>query len=149
MIVIRFAKFCLIAASILGAGAVGLGAFGAHGLQEPLARWYPEAYEAKLATWNTAVTYQFYHALALLALGAVAGISTMGEGGRCSITRWWRFASWFWLIGVIIFSGMLYLLVLSDLKWLGAIVPIGGVLMILGWLAMGVGTYRLSLPNGK
>ncbi len=87
--------------------------------------------------------------MALLALGAASTAPTMSGGGRAVITRWWQFACWFWLIGVIIFSGMLYVLVLSDLKLLGAIVPIGGVLMILGWLALSVGAFRLSLTNGQ
>ncbi|MCJ7703788.1 MAG: DUF423 domain-containing protein [Anaerolineales bacterium] len=105
--------------SILAGIAVAAGAFGAHGLK---ARVSPEL----LDTWDKAVRYQMYHALAFLALA-------------WAITQWpaqgklWGLAGWFFLAGVLFFSGSLYILVLSGLKWLGAVTPLGGVAFVIGW----------------
>jgi uncharacterized membrane protein YgdD (TMEM256/DUF423 family) len=100
----------------LGFIGVALGAFGAHGLKTLL--------EAKgtLAVWETAVLYQLVHAVALLALGALG-----------------RPAAWtarLWLAGVVVFSGSLYLLALTGVKWIGAITPVGGVALLAGWLVL-------------
>jgi len=123
---------------LLGALSVGLGAFGAHGLPRLLASQelsQPEL-DRRLANWETAARYQMYHALALLAVGwlagRVAGVSA-------------NLAGWCFEIGVLIFCGCLYALVLSGVKVLGAIVPIGGVLLILGWLALAVAATKV--PN--
>lgn len=103
----------------LGAGlaflAVGLGAFGTHSLEGTLS---PE----RLETFGTAVRYQIYHALGLLVLGALP-------------QRAHR-AAWPLFLGVLTFSGSLYLLVLTDTPWLGAVAPIGGALMLLGWAVL-------------
>ncbi len=112
----------------MAALAVGLGAFGAHGLERPLQQWYPESAARKLDTWNTAVEYQMYHAIGLLIVG-------------CFAERRFRFlraAAFCFVAGILVFSGLLYALVLSDVKILGAIVPIGGVSMIAGWLLLGL-----------
>lgn len=101
--------------AILAFLAVGLGAFGAHALSATLPT-------ERLATFETAARYQMYHALALLILGALP-------------TRAQR-AAWFLFLGTIIFSGSLYLLVLTNLSWFGAIAPIGGVLMLAGWATL-------------
>ncbi|HLV27980.1 MAG TPA: DUF423 domain-containing protein [Burkholderiaceae bacterium] len=96
---------------------VGTGAFGAHGLRAHVG---PDM----LAVWQTAVLYQFVHALGLL---AVAALSSRLHP---------RLASWatlFLLAGILIFSGSLYALVLSDVRALGAITPIGGVSFMIGW----------------
>jgi len=111
-----------IIGSILGGLAVATGAFGAHGLKNIVS---PEL----LDTWDKAVRYQMYHALALLALAwAVthwqAQIKVLTLGG------------WFFLAGVVLFSGSLYILVLSGIKWLGAITPFGGVAMVAGWVCL-------------
>jgi uncharacterized membrane protein YgdD (TMEM256/DUF423 family) len=106
----------------LGALAVVLGAFGAHGLR---ARVTPDLLEI----YETAVRYHFYHALALVLTGIWAdrvGSTVMPPGVIV--------AAWFFLVGVAIFSGSLYLLVLTGLRWLGAVTPIGGVALIVGWL---------------
>jgi uncharacterized membrane protein YgdD (TMEM256/DUF423 family) len=102
-----------------GAGllAVGLGAFGAHGLREVLAR------NGTAAIWQTAVFYHFIHAVMLYLLGG------RNSGGcRCA---WYAF-----LIGIVIFSGSLYLLALTNQRWLGAITPFGGVSFIVGWCCL-------------
>ncbi len=95
--------------------AVALGAFGAHMLEDMIT---PE----RLKTFETAVRYQMYHALGLVAIGALAK--------PC-----WRAAP-FIIIGSIIFSGSLYLLVATNIGILGAITPIGGVLQIIGWVIL-------------
>ncbi len=104
-------------AAIFGALAVVLGAFGAHGLKATLA-----AHDTA-AIWQTASHYHLIHAAVLLALG-LAGISRRG----------WQSM----LIGTTIFSGTLYVLAVTGIKWLGAITPIGGLLMIIGWLLVAV-----------
>lgn len=111
-------------ASILGALAVGLGAFGAHGLKGRL-----ETLQTT-AIYHTAVQYHFYHTLALL---AVALLLLQGRSGSALAVAGWSFT-----LGVLIFSGTLYGLALSGIKWLGAITPIGGVAFIVGWIALAV-----------
>ena len=101
---------------LLGGSAVALGAFGAHGLQELLVAGN------RMETWETAVFYHLAHAIVLLVL---------------SLSSPWRALSWqFMAAGVVIFSGSLYMLCLTGLTWLGAITPIGGLLLIVGWLGM-------------
>lgn len=105
-------------AAILGALGVACGAFGAHGLEGRI-----PAHD--LETWNKAVHYQLWHALAMLATLALADrLRRPAAAALC------------FGLGTAIFSGSLYLLVLSGVKVLGAITPIGGVLMIAGWLLL-------------
>ncbi|MFB6273807.1 MAG: DUF423 domain-containing protein [Salinibacter sp.] len=102
----------------LAAGlGVALGAFGAHGLE---GRVLPD----RLETFRTGVEYQMYHALALLAVGWAAA------QGWAPLCHW---AGYCFLAGIVIFSGSLYLLVLTDTSWLGAVTPLGGVAFIMGW----------------
>lgn len=95
-----------------------LGAFGAHVLRDVLG-------ESERATYELAVRYQMYHALALLAVGVIERLWGVSRASRCS--------TWAFVVGVILFSGSLYLLSLSGLKWLGAITPFGGVALLIGW----------------
>ena len=97
--------------------AVGLGAFGAHGLAD---RVSPK----DLEIWRTGAHYHMIHALALVALSA---------SGRAADTQP---ASWLLLAGIVIFSGSLYLLVLTQQRWLGAITPIGGLAFIAAWIVV-------------
>jgi len=115
--------------SLFGLMAVACGAFGAHGLKALLSTNGALAEEAQkqLANWETAARYQMYHALALVAVGLLAL--------RCR-SRALNIAGAAMTAGTIIFSGCLYLLVLTGQKWLGAIVPIGGVLLLVGWAAL-------------
>jgi len=106
-------RFALIAGAVLAATGVALGAFGAHGLKAMLS---PEA----LGWWQTAVQYQMWHAIGLVAIGAAPVAQTRGP-------------AWMIAAGTAIFSGSLYAMALSDARWLGAITPAGGVLMIAGW----------------
>lgn len=114
--------------SILAGLAVATGAFGAHGLQKLVT---PE----RLETWEKAVRYQMFHALALLLLA-------------WAITHWpeqtklLSAGGWLFLAGVVLFSGSLYLLVLSEITVLGAITPLGGVAFVVGWLCLVVAVWR-------
>jgi uncharacterized membrane protein YgdD (TMEM256/DUF423 family) len=122
------AKLFLVLASLAGALAVMLGAFGAHALRAKLG---PDL----LAIWNTAVQYHFWHALALLAIGLAAIHLPQSVP-----LRW---AGWLMLAGIAIFSGSLYALALTGLRGLGAVTPFGGVAFIAGWLAFAWAIVRL------
>lgn len=102
------------------------GAFGAHGLR---ARLSPDL----LAVFETGARYQMYHALALLAVG-------------WAVTRWpgpWPVrAGWLFLVGTLLFSGSLYALALTGVRWLGAITPLGGVALLAGWTCLLLGLLR-------
>ena len=117
------AKFFLIAGSINAALAVLLGAFAAHGLKNRLSDY-------SLNVFNTATEYHFYHALGLLIVGIIMhlGISTKPAG----------ISGLLMLIGIMLFSGSLYLLALTGIKWLGAITPLGGIAFISGWIFLAI-----------
>lgn len=106
-------RFAAASGAIVLALAVALGAFGAHGLQAILS-------EARLATFETAVRYQFFHGLGLLAVGALRL-----QAGVASRTM---------LAGVSIFAGALYIIVAGGPSWFGIVAPIGGALMVLSWV---------------
>ena len=103
--------------AVLAGLAVAIGAFGAHRLRATLSA-------EDLATFEIGARYQMYHALALL---AVAWAHTRWEGAALTA------AGWCFVVGIAVFSGSLYTLVLSGQRWLGAITPIGGVAFLLGW----------------
>lgn len=113
--------FFLIAGAVNAALAVALGAFGAHALKDKLSERY-------LAIWDTAVQYQMFHALGLLAVGILMSSSLLGPSSQLT------WAGYLLLAGIIIFSGSLYALSLSGVGVLGAITPIGGVAFIVGWI---------------
>jgi uncharacterized membrane protein YgdD (TMEM256/DUF423 family) len=126
--------FWLRAGAIWGFLAVCMGAFGAHGLKD----WFRVVGEGSDGltaqrledTFHTAAQYHMYCALALLAVGVLA------QTGRDSTAL--QAAGWSLLLGSLIFSGSLYLLAISGEKRLGAITPIGGIVMLIGWLALAV-----------
>ena len=103
---------------LMGAVAVSAGAFGAHGLEGKVSA-------ARLETWLTAAHYLMVHTVALLVL--VLSQEVLGP---------WRPVLWSWTLGSLIFAGSLFALVLSGVTWLGAITPIGGALLVVGWLLM-------------
>ena len=103
--------------ALLGGLAVAAGAFGAHALR---ARLTPEM----LAVFETGARYQMYHALALIAVAWVAGRDA---------ARSVRVAGVAFVVGTLLFSGSLYLLALTGIRWLGAITPLGGVAFLVGW----------------
>jgi len=108
-------------ASIFAFLAVILGALGAHGLKETLGSL------GKTETWETAVLYHFIHSLALFAFGLWASSRSIPPFFNKAIT-------WSWSMGILFFSGSLYLLALGGPKFLGPITPIGGLLFLGGWL---------------
>jgi uncharacterized membrane protein YgdD (TMEM256/DUF423 family) len=101
--------------------AVGFGAFGAHLLRPRLS---PDG----LAIFETAVRYQMYHALALLAVALAVG--RLGDAPLLML------AGWLFVVGMILFSGSLYVLALSGVKGFGAVAPVGGLALLLGWGAL-------------
>jgi len=123
--------------ALLAAIGVGLGAYGAHGLRDTLGRlgYTGEDVVHRQEIWETAIRYQMFHAIAIILVG-------LALGQRDS--RTWRFVPWVFLAGVILFSGLLKVLTFAgpQWNWLGAIVPIGGVLMIVGWVAFAICALR-------
>lgn len=113
-------------AAINMAIAVALGAFGAHGLENIVSA-------QQLEWWHTATLYLFIHALGLLVVGLLI---------RLKYTT--QTTAWLLQIGIIIFAGSLYAMTLGASRWFGAITPIGGVLMIAGWLWLALSTFRLE-----
>jgi uncharacterized membrane protein YgdD (TMEM256/DUF423 family) len=111
----------LSVAALLCAAAVGAGAFGAHGLRE---RLDPRALE----TWETAARYLMYAGLALLAVGATKRVAPG--------------AAWSLLAGAVIFSGTLFGLAAGGPRWLGAVTPVGGLLMIVGFVLLAISGLR-------
>ena len=107
----------LLAGTLLAALGVTLGAFGAHGLRAALG---PEA----LGWWQTGVQYQMWHAIGLVAIGAARLPGT-------------RLSVWLLALGTLVFAGSLYVMALTGMRWLGMVTPLGGLLMIAGWLALG------------
>jgi uncharacterized membrane protein YgdD (TMEM256/DUF423 family) len=118
--------------AVFGGSAVVLGAFGAHALRARLA-------ETALQTWQTAVTYQFTHALALLVVGLWLRFIVPGGIGAA---RSLDFAGVAFAVGVVLFSGSLYLLALGGPRWLGPVTPLGGIAFIAGWLALASAAFR-------
>jgi len=108
----------IVAAALFGLTAVAAGAFGAHGLR---ARVSPE----QVASWQTGAHYQLLHAVVLLAL------ALHGAGGRGIGLAPWLFAA-----GMTLFSGSIYALVLGGPRWLGPVTPLGGLLLMAGWLSL-------------
>ncbi|MCK6455234.1 MAG: DUF423 domain-containing protein [Phycisphaerae bacterium] len=120
--------YWLLVSAVNGLVAVAAGAFGAHALKDRLPA--PD-----LAIFETGARYQMYHALALLAVAWLAD-----RAPSPLVTA----AGWAFTIGCVIFSGSLYALTLSGLRWLGAITPIGGVGLMLGWLLLAAAAIRMT-----
>ena len=114
-------KLFIMAGAINGFLAVAFGAFGAHALKEKLSEKY-------LAIWETAVQYQMFHALALIAVGILMSSKLIGPVSTLNT------AGYLILAGIILFSGSLYVLSLTGVGVLGAITPIGGVAFLVGWV---------------
>ena len=110
-------KFWFLSAGIFGFLGVALGAFGAHSLKNVLDDYGKSIYEK-------GVLYQMFHTVALFAVGIIQHLDKETS---------FSMAGWGFFIGIILFSGTLYLLAITGLKWLGAITPIGGVAFLFGW----------------
>lgn len=117
-------KGLLVTGALTAAVGVALGAFGAHALK---ARLEP----AMLDAWQTAVQYHLVHALGIVAIALAARPSFAPAG-------------WLLVAGVILFSGSLYLLAFSGVRWLGAITPLGGLAFIAGWLWLAWAAWRTA-----
>ena len=115
-------KFWLVSSAIFGFISVALGAFGAHSLKNVLDEYAKSVYEK-------AVLYQMFHTLALLTVGVLQSFSK---------ETYFSIAGWGFFTGIILFSGSLYLLSTTGIKWLGAITPIGGIAFLFGWLWLAV-----------
>ncbi len=111
----------LLLGGFLGASGVALGAFGAHALRARLTT-------ERLQTFETANRYQIYHALALI----LTAVLVVDEPSRSLLMA----AGWFFTAGTLLFSGSLYLLVLTDKRWWGAVAPLGGLAFIFGWVCL-------------
>jgi len=126
------ARTILIASGIVGALGIVIGAFGAHSLPKLLKDLQPEELAQRQAWLETGVKYHMYHAAALLAIG-LAGQRAEANFSPSAIA---------WLCGILIFSGCLYAMTMTVIKVLGAIVPIGGVAFIVGWVMVIVSALR-------
>jgi uncharacterized membrane protein YgdD (TMEM256/DUF423 family) len=122
------AKLFIILASLSGMLAVVFGAFGAHALKGKLDTY-------ALGVFETAVQYHFYHSFALLAVGVIALSQPQ--------TIMLKTSGWLFFIGILVFSGSLYLLSFSGVRWLGAITPLGGLAFIGGWACLAATGWKL------
>jgi uncharacterized membrane protein YgdD (TMEM256/DUF423 family) len=118
------AKTYLLIAALNGFIAVALGAFGAHGLKQRLSA-------DMLAVYQTGVQYHFYHTFALF---AVALLMLQMPLLNISLSTALRWSGILFVVGIVIFSGSLYVLSITGIRWLGAITPLGGVAFLAGWL---------------
>ena len=122
------AKLFIFLASLSGLLAVVFGAFGAHALKARLDDY-------AMGVFQTAVQYHFYHSLALLAVGVIA----LSQPHTALL----RSSGWLFIIGIAVFSGSLYLLSISGVRWLGAITPLGGLAFIAGWGCLAAASWKL------
>ncbi len=123
-------KFLLISAAVSGALAVGLGAIGSHLLESLLTASNREE------TYQTAVNYHFYHTLALMGIGIL-----VNRSGAVQIS----WSGWIMLAGIILFSGSLYILSITNNTLFAHITPFGGVLLIISWIMLAYGLYRAKM----
>ena len=121
------ARLFVVLGALLAALGVALGAYGAHALKAGLA---PEA----LAIYQTAVQYHMWHALGLVGVGLLCNVLP-GSG-------WLRASGWLFTVGIMLFSGSLYLLAVTGTRWFGAVTPLGGSALMLGWLALALALLR-------
>ena len=118
----------IILGALLAALAVGLGAIGAHALKSQLTT-------EQLATYQTAVQYQMYHAIGLILIGLL---------GLHQRSRWLDGAAWSMVVGIILFSGFLYAWLATGRRFFVYPVPVGGVAFIVGWVLMAIGAFGLG-----
>lgn len=117
-----------VVGAVAGLVAVALGAFGAHALEGRLA---PDL----MAVYETAARYHLAHALAMLA----AAWSHAQGGGRAATASAWGFG-----LGMLVFSGSLYMMAITGQRWLGAVTPVGGLLLMVGWGALALAGWRVA-----
>ena len=122
------AKLFITLASLSGMLAVVLGAFGAHALKSRLD-------DNALNIFHTAVQYHFYHSFALLAVGVIALSQPQ--------TALLKSSGYLFILGILIFSGSLYLMSITGVRWLGAVTPLGGLAFIVGWACLAATGWKL------
>jgi uncharacterized membrane protein YgdD (TMEM256/DUF423 family) len=122
------AKLFLSLGALAALLAVAFGAFGAHALRGRLDEYARGVFE-------TAVQYHFYHALAL----ALVGVLLLSQPATALL----KSSGWLFLIGIAVFSGSLYLLAITGIKWLGAVTPLGGLAFIAGWGCLAAAAWKL------
>ena len=120
-------KIFVLVGSLNAFLAVGLGAFGAHGLKARVS-------DELLTTWQTGVLYHLVHALGLILVGILMHLAPADSLLRIS--------GWMLLAGVVLFSGSLYVLVLSEVRMLGMITPFGGIAFLIGWILLSLAAWR-------
>jgi uncharacterized membrane protein YgdD (TMEM256/DUF423 family) len=123
-------RIFLATGAIFGGLSVAGGAFASHALKEKLT-------DRALAIFETAARYQMYHALALLLVALLLSRAQESQA-------FFSVAGWAFIAGTIVFSGSLYALSLTDIKWLGAITPLGGVAFIVGWICLAVAAFSFK-----
>ena len=121
------AKLFLALGCINALLVVLIGAFGAHALKARLT-------VENMAVFQTGVQYHFYHAVGLILLGLIAL--------QIPITPYLRWSGWLMLVGIILFSGSLYALSITNIRWLGMITPFGGMTFIIAWLLLTIGIMK-------
>ena len=121
------AKYFITIAALSSMFAVIFGAFGAHALKNTLDDYSRGVFE-------TAVAYHFYHSLALLAVGIIA--LSLPDSSLL------KSSGWLFTVGLVVFSGSLYILSLSGVRWLGAITPLGGLAFIAGWACLAAAAWK-------
>lgn len=120
----------LAIAAIFGGLSVAGGAFASHALQDRLT-------ERALEVFGTGTRYQMYHALALLAIAVLLNTTSQA-------TAWFMAAGWSFVVGVVLFSGSLYLISLAGIKAVGPVTPLGGLAFLVGWSCLAIAALRLS-----
>lgn len=126
-------RIFLFLGSILGGLSVAMGAFGAHSMKGRYSDYAMEIFEK-------AVKYQMYHALALL----VVSFLLLQRGGE---SRCLRISPWFFLAGILFFSGSLYFITFTGQRWAGMITPIGGVSFLVAWGLLACGALKINAGN--
>lgn len=125
-------KRAYLAGAAMGFLGVALGAFGAHALEDLLTE------NGRAGTWDTATHYHIVHALLLLGIGLMAERRS---------SKWLGMAFWAAFIGIFVFAGSLYLLCITNMTWLGAITPIGGLGFLLAWASIFIHHLKTQTPN--
>jgi uncharacterized membrane protein YgdD (TMEM256/DUF423 family) len=131
-------KWIVVGGALLAAAGVALGAFGAHGLEKQLQLLGREANLSQRVAWfETGVRYHLYHALALVAVAALARTSASGA---------YQVAAIAFLLGIALFSGSLYAMTFGEDSWrkLGAVTPLGGLAFLVGWVCVAVAAWRAN-----
>ena len=123
-------RIFIAAAAVFGGLSVAGGAFASHALKDRLT-------DGALAIFETGARYQMYHALALLLIALLLSRAEQSQ-------TFFAVAGWAFIVGTIIFSGSLYALSLTNIKWLGAITPLGGVAFIVGWGCLAVAAFSFK-----